>query len=281
MKNMNRALKFLLISFIILSIGLFVPNKTHASTQDFYFEDFTADYYLSAAEDDTPKLHVKETLTAIFPQSNQNHGITRTIPFLNQADGNRTVESMTALNFTAMRNGKPENIAKTSQNSSAYTFYLGESDEFVHGQQVYTLEYDFTNVIAEFDENQNNVSGKSDIIKAFQELYWDTNGTDWQQEFKKLTANFHIDPSLIQNLKPEAWCYVGKYGDKGQERCTISKTDDGFIFSTENLTAKENLTYRNRKKLFFSLGLLNRSNNLSNHTISKSQEMVQNCKTSI
>ena len=77
----------LILSFLCLPIG---SCFAVTSTQDFYFEDFTADYYLTKAEDGTSKLHVKEVLTAVFPETNQNHGITRTIPFTNQ-NGKNTV----------------------------------------------------------------------------------------------------------------------------------------------------------------------------------------------
>ena len=46
---------------------IFTPiSNTFASAQDFYFEDFTADYYLTKLEDGTSNLHVKEVLTAVF-----------------------------------------------------------------------------------------------------------------------------------------------------------------------------------------------------------------------
>ena len=234
----------LLLKVLLISILLFLnTTPTFASTQDFYFKDYTADYYLTKAADGSSKLHVKEVLTAVFPETDQNHGITRTIPLTNQAGKNRTVESKEALNFTALRNGKEEPIAKFVNDRSVYTFYLGKSNEYVHGEQIYTLEYDFTNVITEFDKLGNNVSGKGSTSAVFQELYWDTNGTDWQQKFEKLTVNFHIESSLVSSLDDETWCYVGKYGVKGQERCQTKKTADGFSFTTENLESGENLTF--------------------------------------
>ena len=171
------------------------------------------------------------------------HGITRSIPLLNQAGKNRTVQSRETLGFTAFRNGKPEPIARFVEDDTTYTIYLGDPDEYVHGTQVYTLEYDFTNVITEFDASGENVSGRDNIVKLFQELYWDTNGTGWGQEFRKVTANFHVEPELVPDLKPEAWCYVGRYREKGQERCRITSSEDGFTFSAENLLSGENLTF--------------------------------------
>ena len=233
-----------LFSSVMLALFLMSVHDTFASAQDFYFEDFTADYYLTKLDDGTSNLHVKEVLTAIFPYTDQNHGISRSIPFTNQNGKNRTIASQGAMNLTVLRNGEPEEINKIETGSDYYTVYIGDADVYVHGEQVYTLEYDFTNVITEFDMNQNNVSGKENVVKAFQELYWDTNGTEWKQRFGSLTANVHMPEAILKNVKfDDISCYVGSYGKKGDDRCYFSQIEDGFSFSTYDLGVKENLTF--------------------------------------
>ena len=223
---------------------IFTPiSSVFASAQDFYFDDFAADYYLTKLEDGTSNLHVKEVLTAVFPEMNQNHGITRTIPYTNQGGANRTVANEAALNLTVLRNGKPENINKIVENDGYFTVYIGSASEYVYGEQVYTLEYDYTDVITEFDKNGVNVSGVDGVEKAFQELYWDANGTGWKQEFGKLTARLHVPEEVHENMFDEVWCYVGSYGEKGEDRCMIAPTEDGYSFETEDLAAGENLTF--------------------------------------
>ena len=237
--------KWHLSSFIIvLVLSAFLPfGQVFASAQDFYFKDFTADYYLTKAADGTSKLHVKEVLTAFFPETDQNHGINREIPVFNQGKKNRTVENQAALNLTVLRNGEPENIARIDDEGNYYDVYIGSASTYVHGEQVYTLEYDFTDVITEFDENLVNVSGQENVAKLFQELYWDTNGTGWSQSFEKVTARLHMPADILENMQSDVWCYVGKYGDDGSERCIIQKIDDGMSFTTEDLEARENLTF--------------------------------------
>lgn len=237
--------KRILLVLLLISTLIFVPIETaEASTQDFYFKDFTADYYLTKLEDGTSKLHVKEVLTAVFPEIDQNHGITRTIPFLNQDEKNRIIKNENALNLSVLRNGETEKINRIEEEVNYYTVYIGDSSIYVHGEQVYTLEYDYTDVITEFSKTGDNVSGIEGVEKAFQELYWDTNGTGWSQSFGKVTANLHVTDEILENMNAdEAWCYVGKLGEKGEGRCVIQKTSDGFSFSTENLKARENLTF--------------------------------------
>lgn len=227
----------------VFALILMPINNTFADAQDFYFEDFTADYYLTKLEDGTSNLHVKEVLTAVFLEMNQNHGITRTIPYTNQGGANRTVANEAALNLTVLRNGKPENINKIVENDGYFTVYIGSASEYVYGEQVYTLEYDYTDVITEFDKHGMNVSGMDGVEKAFQELYWDANGTGWKQEFGKLTARLHVPEEVHENMFDRAWCYVGSYGEKGEDRCVITPTEDGYSFETEDLAAGENLTF--------------------------------------
>ena len=101
---------------------------------------------------------------------------------------------------------------------------------------------------------------------AFQELYWDTNGTGWNQKFQSLTANLHIPTDIAKNLKSDTSCYVGRYGSGNNgtnisSRCEVSSSDETtynshalnantnktaetiITFKTSNLAAGENLTF--------------------------------------
>lgn len=232
---------------IVLAWGLIPASSVFAvDVQDFYFADFTADYYLTKVEDGTSNLHVKEVLTAVFPETDQNHGITRSIPTTNQGGKNKVIQDKTSLNLTVLRNGEPEKVSKIEYNNDYYLVYIGNASEYVHGEQVYTLEYDYTDVITEFDENGTNVSGDNGLVGAFQELYWDTNGTAWSQRFEKVTARLHTPEDIHEKMNSQAWCYVGKYGAKGEGRCEILQTKDGFVFTAEDLAIAENLTFVTR-----------------------------------
>lgn len=266
---MKKLIKFLL-SVLILTTAfgansfVAITNVHAANANDFYFEDATFDYYLEKTADGS-NLHVREILTAVFPETNQNHGITRTIPVTNQGGKNITAENIQALNLYVSRNGTAENISKVEGGNGYYTIYIGDSSTYVHGTQIYTLEYDFKNVITEFSSNGQMTWNGEDA--AFQELYWDTNGTDWKQKFKSLTANVHIPADIAKNLKSDTSCYVGRYGARNDNnenissRCEVSLDDETtynslafnsdssktaetiITFSTQNLSASENLSF--------------------------------------
>ena len=92
----KRFCQYVCLVLAIFSL-FFVSSNTHATgtirTNNFYFKDFTADYYLTRDTDGTSRMKVVENLTAVFPESNQNHGITRVIPFTNNDGKNLTMKS--------------------------------------------------------------------------------------------------------------------------------------------------------------------------------------------
>lgn len=224
-------------SALLIICQVFMPilsAQATSSTNNFTFSDYTADFYLSQAEDDTSRLRVVEEFTALFPNSNQNHGITRIIPYTNQDGKNLTMASDEVLEINVWHNGKDERPYKVEGEDDAFIVYLGDPDVYVQGEQKYRLEYEFRNVITEFD----------DAGDKWQELYWDTNGTGWQQRFKQLTVRLHFDDTAIaDSFQDASWCYVGRYGDKGSERCQTTTIADGLQFSAQNLSVGENLSF--------------------------------------
>ena len=228
--------------FCLCLTPVFSQNVSAASANDFYFENAEFNYYLEKAEDGTSNLHVEEVLTAIFPETNQNHGITRSIPYTNQNGKNITASSIDALNLKVTRNGQAEQIARTETENGNYIFYLGNKNTYVHGRQIYTLSYDFKNVITEFN-NAGQLTYNNQNA-AFQELYWDANGTGWSQKFENLSATLYFSDEIAASvLQNKTSCYVGRYGDSGSSRCNIATGNNSITFSTTSLSGRENLTF--------------------------------------
>ena len=221
----NRSMKRLILGFIALIASLtFVP--AYADVDNFRFSDFTGDYYLGHDEEGASRLKVVERMTAIFPDFNQNKGICRQISFANQGGANITLPKLDKTNLKVTRNGHPENIYSIERDEGFYNVCTG-TEEYVTGAQIYVFEYEFINVVTDFDD--------------YQELYWDANGTGSLQPFGSVTARLHFEDS--DDYTGEAWCYVGKYGANGQERCKITNISDGVEFSTKDLARYEGLTF--------------------------------------
>ncbi|MBR5389556.1 DUF2207 domain-containing protein [Candidatus Saccharibacteria bacterium] len=216
-------------STLILAGALIGTTPTFASTNDFYFSDSTFDYYLSKNADNSSHMRVKEVLTAVFPDYDQNHGIERCIP-----TEYRGVNILDTSSFYVARNGVKENYSTNTDDGLA-CFRIGNASTYVHGTQIYEITYNLDNVILQPNDSTN------------QELYWDTNGTGWYQQFDKLTATVHLSDDVASAFLNKTSCYVGRYGTAGQtamSRCTtdISESGKTIIFSTNSLAATENLT---------------------------------------
>ncbi len=209
-----------------------VSAAISSSANNFYIKNFTADYYLSRDEDGTSRMRVLEEITAVFPSSDQNHGITRVIPFTNNDGKNLTMPSDNTIYINVERNGAEEPVSQVEVGDGYFVVYIGNADSYVHGEQTYTLEYEFTNLILDFQNGQ--------------ELYWDANGNDWQQRFDQVTARVHLEDNLAESLNGETACYVGRYytgGEAAQKRCKTTKTSDGIEFSAKALLSGETLTF--------------------------------------
>ena len=214
---------------LIFAMSMFlVAPVSAANTQNFYFDDFTADYYLSKDAEGISHLKVVENLTAVFPDYEQNKGIYRQIPYTNQGGANVTLPSLNSGNITVLRNGESEPIYDIEIDNGYYVVSTGD-ESYVMGKQVYTLKYEFEKVVTEFPD--------------YQELYWDTNGSGWAQRFNKVTARVHFDEDTKDAYTGKSWCYVGKHGEKGEGRCKITETSDGVEFTANSLTSYENLTF--------------------------------------
>ena len=255
-----KRVKFFFLSLLLALAPLFSFKNAFANTNDFYFKDITVDYYLSKAKDGSSVMEVVETFDTVFPNYNQNHGLERKIPFLNQNDTNLITESTDNLTVEVTRNGEAEPV-KVAAGSTYFNVRIGDADTYVKGEQIYVLKYKYIHTITSFE-----LSGYSD--KAYQELYWDAFSENLSQSIDNLTVNLHMDGEVKTAVKTDlttsksptyknksfihennttrerkaAWCYIGKYGANGQDRCTISDLDDGIQFNVKNLSSSEGMT---------------------------------------
>ena len=217
-----------IIAIMIVLLSSLSVAPAWADTDNFYFSDFTADYYLSRDSEGISHLRVVENLTAEFPNYNQNKGIVRKIPSRNQGGMNTVLPHFNKSDVKLFRNGVTEPIWNIEREGDHFVLETG-TDDYVLGSQKYTIEYEFEKVVTEFPN--------------YQELYWDTNGNGWSQRFDSVTARVHFADDLLDAYTGDTWCYVGKYKTSDQTRCETEKTSDGFKFTADKLSAYENLTF--------------------------------------
>jgi len=198
---------------------------------DFSFDSMHADYTLDRDAEGHSTLATTETLTARFPQTDQNHGIQRDIPthYRGQPTG-LTIDSVTD-QTGAPRDEQTETI--TDDTGAEYLRVTIAADDFVHGVQTYVITYHQSNVTLFPDDTPD------------QEFYWEVNGTGWAQPFGTVSATVHIAPQLVPALTGQAACYQG--GAASGVACAAldsTKAGDGWVISAEarDLGAHEGLT---------------------------------------
>lgn len=247
---MIRQVKNLLKFFLIISLTFLLAlapsvnakkNSSSYSTADnFSFKSFTGDYFVTRDENKLAKMHVIETLVAEFPNHNQNHGIKRVIPTTSNAGKNVVIANPSKFQAKIKRNGNDEPYTSSFTDGNII-LKIGNPNTYVTGEQTYTIEYDFENIIKDVELKKSKDDDKKPPVK-FQEIYWNTNGNAWKQPFGSVTANVHVDKSIISELYNVHACYSGSYGSNS--KCDeVKEIEDGFTFTTKSLSSSEGMTF--------------------------------------
>ncbi|WP_438354232.1 DUF2207 domain-containing protein [Microbacterium sp. CJ88] len=177
-----------------------------ARVDDFSFDSLDVDYTIGRADDGTSTLRVVETFVAVFPDSDQNHGMRRAIP--DTYNGQPNFPELVSITD---ENGAPR-PSETDSGSGEYQM-TSRSDGFLHGRQTFVFTYDLHNVTWDFDNTDAT------------EFYWNVNGLDWPQTFGRVTARLHVPADLASQLTGASACYVGEQGSRAT--CPILSTRIG------------------------------------------------------
>lgn len=211
----------LLAVFAGLVLTGVVAAPARADVDDFAFESLDVEYQLGRAEDGTSTLTVVETFVAVFPESDQNHGMRRVIP-----DSYRGAPLNPHLVSITDENGTPR--AEETESEDGLYSMTSRADEFVHGRQTYVFTYTLENVTRYFADT------------ASDELYWDVNGTAWPQPFGRITARVTMPDELDAARTGAQACYVGYEG--ATTTCAIADVDGAVEASVQGVQPYQTMT---------------------------------------
>lgn len=212
----------LFASFIIA--GIFNVNLAYAGTQDFTISNFQVDYYLSSDSEGRSALKTIESITAVFPEYDQNHGIERALPSI--YDGHSV-----SLDIESVKDedGIDQNYSQYNSNGNLVV-RIGKSDEYVHGSKTYVITYTQRDVTKYFADTNDD------------EFYWDVNGIGWSQPFLQVSATVHIDQSIIGQITGKQSCYYGEVGATATCDIFFNEDDNLMTAYVEDLSAGQNMT---------------------------------------
>jgi uncharacterized membrane protein YgcG len=213
-------------AFLALVAGVvLVAAPASADVEDFEFESMSVEYSLSRDADGTARLHVVETLVAMFPEFDQNRGILRDIPTNDRrVDFGVDVLSVTDGDGDAV---PFEESRWTDYEGTEFVSLALGTDEFVHGRTTYVIEWTAHDVVRTFDSGQ--------------EFYWDVNGTGWSQPFGAVSATLQLSPELRAAATGQTDCFFGY--DGSDEPCAITATGDGVAVEPLALDPYQNVSF--------------------------------------
>jgi uncharacterized membrane protein YgcG len=203
-----------------LVLGSAVPAS--ADTDDFSFDSFDATYTLGLDADGRSTLTTVETLVAVFPDFDQNHGIARAL--VDNYDGHPIDLEIVSVTD---ENGEPRAFEEESEDEFT-VLLIQDEDVYVHGEQTYVITYTQNNVTKFFADTNDD------------EFYWDTNGTGWAQSFGSVTATVILEDDLDASVTE----FAGYYGaERESNQAQASDEGDGrYVFSATDLEGGENLS---------------------------------------
>jgi hypothetical protein len=201
----TRLVRFVAVSALALAL-VAAPASAHANAvapgapavaalpgdaADFDFRSFHADYRLDRTADQHAALAVTETLVALFPQSDQNHGIIRDIPAMyGSADLQTDVASVV--------DGHGRDVPYQQSDQGGFIqLQIGSADTYVHGATTYVISYTQRDTVRHFSDTDDD------------EFYWDVNGTGWGQPFGTVSATVTVAPGIATALNGHTACYQG------------------------------------------------------------------------
>ncbi len=213
-----------ILGVVAFLIALLAPSAAAASVDDFSFGSFDGVYELSRDADGRSVLEVTEVLVARFPDFDQNRGIKRAIP-------DTYLGTPLELSDITVTDGEGEERDYEIESDGEFTILTiaVPEGEFVRGVQTYKISYTAHNVVLGEGADQP------------QELYWDINGTGWQQTFGSVSAEIRFDESIAGAFTGQAACYAGDSGTTTS--CdTLDGTSTGVVASHGSLGSYQTLT---------------------------------------
>lgn len=181
-------------------------------------ERFHAEYHATRT-DDQVQMEVTETIAVVL---SHERGISRNLV---------TTYGEEEIEYSEIRvtdpDGSPVEFERfTNYRNSDIELAIG-GDERRSGLETYVISYTMSPVMV---GNQR-----------YQELYFNTNGTEWSNAFKSFRAKLTVDDDLASHLNGEQVCYRGRAGST--DTCALTREGNTWAVTLhEGVDAWENVT---------------------------------------
>lgn len=197
-----------------------VPASVSGDVNDFSYASWDAQYQVGTDDEGRATMLVTETLTADFPEIDQNRGIVRGLPMGYEG-------ASTKPRVISVEDADGAAVPYETEEDDDVLYILTGTDEFVHGPTTYVITYEMRDVILA-------------ARNGFDEFYWDLLPLDSTQPIDEFTADIVFAPELSAQLTGDSACYIGEQGS--QERCDIAIDGDTATVAEADLAAGEGVS---------------------------------------
>jgi uncharacterized membrane protein YgcG len=183
--------KYLLFPLILVlaCVVLLIPTTAKAAVDDY---TLFKNYDVNIVVQENNVLDVTETMTAYFDPGTYHHGIIREIPARLEMN---TDEGYKKYNIVVSDISVPGYQTKITRDNNYVNIRIGDPDTYASGEVKYTIKY-------KYDIGD-------DKIKAFDFLYFNIIGTEWNADIEKATFTVTLPKSFDAS---KVWTYAGARG---------------------------------------------------------------------
>lgn len=182
-----------------------------ADVDDFSYASWDARYEVGLDDDGRSHMHVTESLTARFPEVDQNKGIVRGLPTSYE-------NAWLDVRVLSVTDETGADVPYETEQEDGLLLVLTGDDDYVRGLTTYVIEYEMRDVILAADSGVD-------------EFYWDLLPLDSTQPVEDFRAEIVFDETMTERMTGNARCYTGYQGSTNE--CDLVASPDGAQFAVE------------------------------------------------
>ncbi|QDE33824.1 DUF2207 domain-containing protein [Microbacterium foliorum] len=182
-----------------------------ADVDDFSYASWDARYEVGLDDDGRARMHITETLTARFPDFDQNKGIVRGLPTSYE---NAWLDAR----VLSVTDETGADVPYETDTEDGLLLILTGDDDYVRGLTTYVIEYEMRDVILAADSGVD-------------EFYWDLLPLDSTQPIEDFHAEVAFDETMTDRMTGDARCYAGYEGST--DECDLTASSDGSQLDVE------------------------------------------------
>ncbi len=182
-----------------------------ADVDDFSYASWEARYEVALDDDGRSRMHVTESLTARFPDADQNKGIVRGLPTSYE-------NAWLDVRVLSVTDETGSDVPYETEEEDGLLLVLTGDDDYVRGLTTYVIEYEMRDVILAADSGVD-------------EFYWDLLPLDSSQPVEEFRAEIVFDETMTDRMTGDARCYTGLQGSTNE--CDLVASPDGSQFAVE------------------------------------------------